>query len=257
MVLPQTSGKRTERVVVLVKALPHAGKKHGETVCCAGITERGEWRRQFPIHFRRLQQKFRRWDRIEYEYRTPKDDKRPENRRVQEDTIRVAGSVPPRERANLLSRVIVSSTAAAAAQGQTLALIRPRKIHFLPRKKTPRDIEEERRAYRAAASQHSFFDRALAELEPCPYAFKFEYEDQDGHAHASTCDDWETTTMYRRFASQYGETRALSLMKKTFEQEYPAKGMAFAMGTHSRYPDVWLLVGVLRLDESKQLAMVV
>ncbi len=61
--------------------------------------------------------------------------------------------------------------------------------------------------------------------------------------------------MFRRFAREYGEERALALMKKTFEQEYPAKGMAFAMGTHSKYPDVWLLVGVLRLDEVRQLTM--
>ncbi|MGB8274205.1 MAG: hypothetical protein WCF16_02935, partial [Alphaproteobacteria bacterium] len=207
-----------ERVVVLVKALPHAGKRHGETVCCAGITEHGEWRRQFPIHFRRLREKFNRWDRIEYEYRTPKDDKRPESRRVQEDTIRVVGSVPLRERANLLSRVIVSSTARAAAGGQTLALIRPRNVRFVSKKKTSKDIDEEQRAYRAAASQGTFFDKDLAELEPCPYAFKFEYEDQDGHAHTSTCDDWETAAMFRQFTRRYDEKRALSLMKKTFEQ---------------------------------------
>jgi hypothetical protein len=41
-------------------------------------------------------------------------------------------------------------------------------------------------------------------------------------------------------------------MAKVFGEEYPAKGMVFAMGTHSLYPDTWLLVGVLRLDVVKQ-----
>lgn len=239
----------------MVKALPHAGKKHGETVCCAGITVGGEWRRQFPIHFRRLQDKFGRWDIIEYEYRVPKDDKRRESRRVQEDTIQVVGDLPPKERAKLLNSVVVSSTAVAASRGQSLALIRPQKVEFSAKKKTAKQVETERRAYSEAARQGSFFDKELSELEPCPYAFTFDYEDEEGKSHTSTCDDWETAAMYRNFERQYGETKTIALMKKTFEQDYPAKGMAFAMGTHSKYPDVWLLVGVLRLDVVTQMSL--
>lgn len=242
-------------MIVLVKALPHAGKKHGETVCCAGITERGEWRRQFPIHFRRLSEKFARWDIIEYEYRIPKDDKRTESRRVQEDTIVVVGDVPSKARANLLNPVVVSSTAVAASRGQSLALIRPQKVRFSAKKKTAKQMEAERQAYSEAARQGSFFDKELSELEPCPYAFTFEYEDEDGKSHISTCDDWETAAMYRNFARQYGEPETLAKMKTTFERDYPARGMAFAMGTHSKYPDVWLLVGVLRLDVMTQMSL--
>jgi len=255
MPLSNTGGKSIERVVVLVKALPHAGKRHGETVCCAGVTLDGQWRRQFPIHFRRLKDKFSRWDIIEYEYRTPKDDMRPESRRVQEDTIKVIGSVPPAERSKLLHPIIVRSTAAAKANGQTLALIRPRSVKFRAKQKSPAEIEQEHRAYVEAARQRTFFDKELSELSPCPYAFTFEYRDDDANGHAATCDDWETTAMFRKFSARYGEKHALELMKKTFEIEYPTKGIAFAMGTHSRYPDVWLLVGVLRVDEPAQLTM--
>jgi hypothetical protein len=244
-------------VVVLVKALPHAGKKHGETVCCAGVTTHGEWRRQFPIHFRRLEGKFKRWDVIEYQYRLPKDDRRSESRRVQEDTICVVGSVPIAERARLLNPVIVPSTEVARDHGQSLALIRPLDVVFKATKKTKNEVLLEQRAYRDAASQGSFFDKELAELEPCPYAFKFSYSDEQGKSHDSTCDDWETTAMFRNFSKEYGEERALALMRKAFEDDYPQRGMAFAMGTHSRYPDVWLLVGVLRLDIPNQLTLAV
>jgi len=255
MASPTQTDKLTERVIVLVKALPHAGKKHGETVCCAGVTERGEWRRQFPIHFRRLQEKFKRWDLIEYEYRVPKDDKRPESRRVQEDTIQVVGSLRQAERASLLNGVIVSSTAKAASLERSLALIRPASVSFSAKKKSTKELQVEQQAYRNAARQGSFFDKELLELEPCLYAFHFDYTDADGIKHTSTCDDWETAAMYRRFSRDYGVEHALSLMKKTFEEDYPAKGMAFAMGTHSRYPDTWLLVGILRLDEISQLRL--
>ncbi len=244
-----------ERVLVLVKALPHAGERHGETVCCAGVTASGEWRRQFPIHFRTLEQKFRRWQWIEYEWRSPKDDHRPESRRVQEHTIVGRGEMPERERAGFLTPLIVASTEAAAAKGQTLALIRPRNVQFGYKKKKPQEIAKEREAYASAARQGSFFDKALTALEPCPYEFRFEYESEDGKPHSNICDDWETAAMFYNFRKRYEEAQALRLMDRTFNHDYPTKGMALALGTHSRYPGTWLLVGVIRLDSISQMTL--
>jgi hypothetical protein len=33
----------TSEAIILVKASPQAGKRHGETVCCAGVNDKGEW----------------------------------------------------------------------------------------------------------------------------------------------------------------------------------------------------------------------
>jgi hypothetical protein len=41
-------------------------------------------------------------------------------------------------------------------------------------------------------------------------------------------------------------------MAKTFNEEYPAKGMAFALGNMAKRPQTWHLLGVLRLDEQRQ-----
>lgn len=249
----ETSGR--ERVLVLVKALPHAGERHGETVCCAGVTESGEWRRQFPIHFRTLRERFGRWQWIEYEWRKPKDDPRPESRRVQEHTIVPEREMPERERAGFLDRVIVPSMDVAADRGQTLALIRPANVRFRHEKKRPQEIEKERHAYASVGRQGTFFDQELIALEPCPFAFRFDYETEDGKSHRHVCDDWETAAMFYNFAKRYGEARALSTMDKAFNVDYPRKGMAFALGTHSRYPTTWLLVGVIRLDRIAQLGL--
>jgi hypothetical protein len=48
------------------------------------------------------------------------------------------------------------------------------------------------------------------------------------------------------------EQRALAEMQRVFGEEYPTKGMLMAMGTHSLYPDTWLINGVVRLDEVEQ-----
>lgn len=252
-IIIENSGR--ECVLVLVKALPHAGERHGETVCCAGVTEAGEWRRQFPIHFRTLKEKFRRWQWIEYDWRKPRDDPRPESRRVQEDTIVAKREMPERERVGFLDRVIVPSTDFAAENGQTLALIRPSNVHFRHDRKQAQQIKRECEAYKSAARQGTFFDKQLTALKPCPYAFRFDYQTEDGKSHRHVCDDWETAAMFYNFAKRYGEARALSMMETTFNHDYPSKGMALALGTHSRYPTTWLLVGVIRLDRVAQFGL--
>ena len=126
---------------------------------------------------------------------------------------------------------------------------------FFWRRKTAEELEQEKQAYERAAQQLSFLDVELAALAPCPYAFKFDYQTEDGKIHKATCDDWETAAMFYNWERKMGAEKALEEMGKVFNERYPAKGMAFAMGTHSRYPDVWLLVGVLRLDLAKQMAL--
>jgi hypothetical protein len=52
-----------------------------------------------------------------------------------------------------------------------------------------------------------------------------------------------------KWSKLYGEPKALAEMNRRFGEEYPAKGMLLAMGTHSLYPDTWLINGVVRQDE--------
>ena len=246
-----TSGH--EKVLNLVKAVPHAGHRQGETVCCAGVTEHGEWRRQYPVHFRRLDSQFKRWDWIEYDWISPgSGDTRWESRRVQEDTIVVRGKLTRSKHAKLLNPLVLPSMAAAAALGRSLVLIRPQKTRFRHKAKTQKTIDEEKRRYQAAAAQLSMMDAELSALEPCPYAFKFQYETEDGIPHEMACEDWETTAMFNKWQRIMGAQPALDQMSVTFNERYPEAGMAFAMGTHSRHPDQWLLVGVLRLDHDPQ-----
>lgn len=161
--------------------------------------------------------------------------------------------MPRTERAKFLNPLIVGSTHEAANNGATLALIRPRETQFKYKKKSPEVIDKERRGYVAAANQLSFLTQQQNPLEPCPYEFRFKYATDDGH-HDNACGDWETAAMFYKFKNKYGEENALKLMGETFNDEYPAKGMVFALGTDSRYPSSWLLVGVIRLDEVDQLS---
>jgi hypothetical protein len=215
--------------VIIVKALPNPSRKHGETVCCAGVTAEGEWKRLYPIRFRQLRDKFSRWDWVTFQYGTPKGDTRPESCRVYEDRLEVERPLDRKERASLLNPLILPSMGEAAARGMSLTLIRPINPKFQYRKKRPNLIVAEREGYRETLRQTSFLDEDLEPIEPVPYVFAFSFEDDAGK-HTMQCSDWETSATFWRLSKTYGEQGALNHLSKTYNEKYPQRGMVFAMG---------------------------
>ena len=124
---------RSARVTIFVKALPQPSKRYGETVCYAGVTAGGTWKRLFPIRFRHLkgESSFDRWDWVKFAYRSPTTDRRAESCHVYEESIVIDGKLPPKEKAHLLNPLIVGSAKDAMELGHSLGLIRPRKTRFL------------------------------------------------------------------------------------------------------------------------------
>jgi hypothetical protein len=243
-----------ERVVILVKALPQPSKKYGETVCCAGVTADRRWKRLFPVRFRRLKgdNSFSRWDWVSFSYGRPKSDRRVESCHVHEESIAIEGRLKESERVRLLTPMLLGSAKAAAQNGQSLALIRPRNTRFLWKLKTAEEISEEREVFRLAARQPDMLDdEELAELEPTPYKFSFRFDDEDG-AHHYHNGDWEAHAMFWRQSQETSTVDALQWMNHVFNEDYPRKGMVFALGNMAKRPQTWQLLGVIRLDETTQ-----
>lgn len=213
--------------------------------------------RLYPISFRSLnqEQKFGRWNRVRFRWRLPTDDRRPESRRVEHQTIEITGSLKKQDREKLLSRLETATIEDVAEKGGSLALLRPQKPRFLIKKKPEEEIETERRAFQAYTNQPDLLGiRPSIPIKPCPYKFIYKYE-AAGKARTGTCQDWETDVTFFKWRSLYGEEKALIEMKKVFGEEYPSEGMVFALGTHSRHPDTWLINGVIRLNEIRQLSL--
>jgi hypothetical protein len=97
-------------------------------------------------------------------------------------------------------------------------------------------------------------EEKLKPIEPVSYDFAFSYEDAAGK-HTMQCSDWETSAAFWRLSKSYSEHGALGHLSKTYNEEYPRKGMAFAMGTVKVRPKQWLLLGVIRLDEVQQASL--
>lgn len=237
-----------------MKALPHVGSARGESVCCAGVTEEGAWRRLFPVNFRRLpkEAKFERWQWVEYQWRWPTNDRRPESRHVQERTLRAGRRIKDSERAGFLVPLMDDGFQVAEENGKTLTLVRPIDPKFKAKRKPESVITRERVKNEFGAYQGSLFDKDVVPLAPCPFEFRFSFSTRDGREHDMQCADWETSTTFWRFENLYGEAEALRQVELKFGEEYPERGMAFAVGTHSLRPKQWLLVGVLRLNDEPQ-----
>lgn len=241
------------RVIVLVKALPQPSKTHGETVCCAGLTETGQWKRLFPIRFRHLKgaSSFKRWDWVKFRYSRPTHDIRPESCRVHEESLVVDGKLPKANQASFLNPIILPSINVAISKNQSLALIRPKKTRFIYKAKSPQELNEEREAFAEAAKQTSLLDNELASLEPSPYEFRFKFEDDVRHDFQN--GDWEAHAMfYNGRRRGMSEREVLEWMDHTFNVAYPQEGMLFAAGNQAKRPQVWQLLGVLKVDDVLQ-----
>ncbi|MBT5108224.1 MAG: hypothetical protein HOM25_06060 [Rhodospirillaceae bacterium] len=251
-----TRSGETEAVVV-IKAAPLVGQRHGETVCCAGIDLEGNWLRLYPISFRSLddRQQFGRWDRIRFRWRRPNDDLRTESRRVDQDTLEIVGELRKSERERFLTNSIVTSLDAEYNAGRSLALLKAQILEFKIESKTNVEIEEEATKFAQIRAQMDLFNAPLGiPYQPCPYRFKYKYRTEDGQREG-TCQDWETEATFFNWEKRYGENQALENMQRTFGEEYPSKGMLLAMGTHSRHQNTWLINGVIRMDEIQQLSL--
>ncbi len=77
-----------EKVFVLVKTYPTLSTKYFELVCTAGINEKGEWRRIYPIPFRQLNEieKYKKYQWIEVDIKKDNSDNRPESFKLLSDS---------------------------------------------------------------------------------------------------------------------------------------------------------------------------
>ena len=241
---------------IIVKALPQVGEKHGETVCVAAVDAYRNWLRLYPVAFRQLDdaQKFKRWQRVRFKWRLPprNRDNRIESRNVDQASIVTVGELRTNDRASFLEPLVVQSTKREFAEGRSLAVVRPEAPEFFFRRRDRATLEERRQSYaKLLASPDMFGARDIIPLEPAPFEFGYRYRDGDGN-HDCRCHDWEIEQTFLNWCRRYGERETLRLMTEEFGERYPREGMLLAMGTHSRYPDVWMIIGVLKVSEALQ-----
>ncbi len=225
----------TAETIVLIKAAPAIGQKHGETVCCAGIDAYGNWHRMYPLSFRLLDdaKRFRRWDKVKYEWRRPSDDDRLESRHIHSQSLEISGRMKSSERVAFLDNQITTSLNAEFDAGRSLALLRLSIKSFVVKAKDKAELAKQQREIELYHSQSDMFaDTPSIPREACPFEFQYKYSTDDGDR-TGTCQDWETEATFFKWRNEYGEADGISRMKVQFGEVLPQRGLYFAMGTHS------------------------
>jgi hypothetical protein len=250
-----------EDLLILAKTYPYPSSRHRETTCVAAMNRDGALRRVFPVPFRLLEgeQQFQKWEWIRAQVKLPGNDRRPESRRVDIDTIlrlneRVGTERGWEARKRLVEPHILDNfdTLEQRRQttGETLGFYRPSRLLGL-------DVTAVRETEWTKAEvlkllQEGLFDseevKSRPPLEKLGHDFHYRYEcilpDGTVKEHRHKIIDWEAGQLYRRCRREYNHDWELAFRKK-YETEFATKDLIFMMGTIHRFPDQWLIIGVL------------
>ncbi|MDI1314741.1 hypothetical protein [Prosthecobacter sp.] len=258
-----------ERLFITVKTYPTLSRKHGETVCTAGIREDGSWVRLYPVPFRRLdeEEQYRKFDWVELEMRKGTADHRPETHHPTD-----AKNILPmkhlgteeawKERRKVLNKVKVHHRLqplldGAKANTLSLALFKPAKIIDFISEPCERNWDEAKvSAMRDMASQGELFGdeqwRQTFRLMPkLPYNFSYRFEDADGKRSELQVLDWETGQLFHNCLrdARGDEALALAKVRQKYMDSFLKTDLHFFLGTmkefHGFSPNPWVIIGVL------------
>jgi hypothetical protein len=251
----------TEELLILTKTYPSPSTQYRETTCVAAVTKQGKMRRLFPVPYRLLDgdAQFKKWEWITARVVATDKDRRPESRRIDADSIQRPGKLVDTkhgwgERLQCIEPHIVPTFAALEARRQTssetLGFLKASKIVEL--KITAAKDPDWTEADRTRLSQDGLFDSVEIKKRPplrkLPYDFHYCYEcatpgGTEVNTHKLT--DWEVGALYWNCIRLYGARGWESKFRERLETDFAEKDMLFLMGTIHRFPDHWLIVGIV------------
>jgi hypothetical protein len=251
----------TEELLILTKTYPSPSATYRETTCVAAINRQGEMRRLFPVPYRLLEgtAQFKKWEWITARLTKPNKDHRPESYRLDADSISRSGNVIKTtggdwsERLRWIEPQIVESFAASETRrqtsGQTLGFLRAARIVEL--RITPVKQTDWTEADKIKLSQDGLFDthevKSRPPLRKLPFDFHYKYECATStgvETNVHKLVDWEVGALYWNCFQGYGK-RWEEKFRQKLETDFARKDLLFLMGTIHRFPDQWLIVGIV------------
>lgn len=248
-----------EKLLILVKTYPVPSQKYRETTCVAAINEHGQLRRLFPIPFRLLEgeARFRKWQWIDARIFKARDDHRPESFKIDTDSIVMGEAMPAgrgwSKRMLWITPHILGSFEELEARRreshETLGIIRPTRVLKLDITRVSNEQWTEKE--RSALLSQGLFDTPeqarRAPLRKLPYDFHYQYECTGPSGtlqHRHKLSDWEVGALFWNCRRSHGDGWEEPFRHK-IERELPLLDLMFIMGTIHRFPDQWLIVGLI------------
>jgi hypothetical protein len=249
-----------EDLLILAKTYPTPSTKYRETSCVAAVNRAGELRRLFPIPYRFLEghAQFSKWEWMRARVCSALRDNRPESHNIDSDSIARLGERVGTERRwetrrSLLHPHIVEGFNALEARrqstGETLGVLKVSRVLQLD--VTPLRDKDWTEAQLQNLEREGLFDSADARKRPplrkLPFDFHYHYECETSSGkevlrHKLT--DWEVGSLYWNCVRYHGEHWE-SAFRDKLETQFARKDLMFIMGTMHRFPDQWLIVGLV------------
>jgi hypothetical protein len=249
------------RILTAVKTYPIPSAKYDELVCTAGVTERGDFIRLYPINFRELPyaQKYHKYQWMDVVAEKHRRDPRKESYRPEPGSIRLIGEpIPTRSgdwsgRARYVLRQEAPSMEdlrdRQEADRTSLGIFRPKEVTRLII--TPDDPEWKAAFQRELQQQRLFEDRKTTLAPPRKVPWKFQYEfvcdDPRCKGHRMMIEDWEVGALYWKLVDTGATPReAAGDVEKKFLNEIcaPDRDTRFFVGTILAHPKSWVVIGL-------------
>lgn len=248
-----------KKVLVTVKAYPEKSRKHGTTVCTAGITSEGEWIRLYPMPYSSFLgvNKIQRYDWIELECKKVTDEKlnRKESYRVRDGSVRiinrslslgkVKGKAPWAERNAIILPNLAPSLEYLEERYRedktSIGLIKPSEMmDFFTR-------EELKQPAAPKEFQRSLDNQIIPIIDAIPHIFAYKFRCVgciEGKQHDIMCEDWELFESYRSWWKNYPDVKVLwEKLHEKFFDFMVRNDLHFYMGMYSQMP-TWLIIGL-------------
>lgn len=219
-------------------------------MCVAGINEKGEFRRLYPVPFKPLRRgggiPFRKRSWIEARLYPPDDqrDKRAESRKVDLETVKILGQEDYETIRDRIQKYLSPSVGSIKKSGASLGLIKPVIL-----------------GYDCSVQSTSKIDGSQLNLEGNPVTrvnlgqvsrYQFHCQDRQNcwcvdRPHFMEIHDWEANELYRNIIRTDQKVASIreKMRKKWMDWMIEKKrDIYFMMGTHHRWK-VWMIVSVL------------
>jgi hypothetical protein len=230
-----------EYILVLIEAAPNWSDKYGSyLVCTAGVNEKREWRRLYPMPLESIMRKIHRWDWIEVDTTKPERDPRAESRKIDSDSIIACEKTitDREERRTLLDDLSEVSLDKPTEEKRSITLIKPEILGF-------DIIEREDKNVQLTLNGKKFEKQPYGDVglyykwrceKPCQVCAK--------RPHVMECFDWGANVLWKKYKANREEAKGkvTEMCYYNMKEKYDSW---FALGTHSQHPfSVWMIVGL-------------
>ena len=266
-----------ERILITVKTYPTLSRKHGETVCTAGVREDGSWVRIYPVPFRRLDEteQYKKFDWIECDLVRSPHDFRPETRHPRDvKQLQAVGHLDTRDNWRTRRQLLLHTAKvytnlrtliqAAKANTISLAVFRPSQITGFvwqeeDRNWDPSKVTEMRnKSKQGELFAEEAWRKTFSLIPKLPYSFSYRFKDDEGKATEMQVLDWETGALFWNCLRKAGgdETKALESVRAKYLDQFSRLALHFFLGTTQQFhfvaPNPWVIVGVLPIPYEHQ-----